>query len=97
LPPTLSTSFMPSWLYPTADAFDQFLDQSGVNQRIYALLDETDIDDVSALAKAGAQEECLLLTGEGSIRHIFRRRGRAHGKRGLGVIGGQLVTPCSLP
>lgn len=40
----------------TADAFDQFLDQSGVNQRIYALLDaETDIDDVSALAKAGAQ------------------------------------------
>ncbi len=30
-------------------------DQSGVNQRIYALLDETDIDDVSALAKAGAQ------------------------------------------
>ena len=31
------------------------MDQSGVNQRIYELLDETDIDDVSALAKAGAQ------------------------------------------
>ncbi len=46
---------VPNGFATTADAFDQFLDQSGVNQRIYALLDETDIDDVSALAKAGAQ------------------------------------------
>ncbi len=38
-----------------ADAFNQFLDQSGVNQRIYELLDKTDIDDVTQLAKAGAQ------------------------------------------
>ncbi len=46
---------VPNGFATTADAFNQFLDQSGVNQRIYALLDETDIDDVSALAKAGAQ------------------------------------------
>ena len=46
---------VPNGFATTADAFNLFLDQSGVNQRIYALLDETDIDDVSALAKAGAQ------------------------------------------
>jgi pyruvate,water dikinase len=46
---------VPNGFATTADAFNQFLDQSGVNQRIYELLDETDIDDVSALAKAGAQ------------------------------------------
>ncbi len=48
---------VPNGFATTADAFNQFLDQSGVNQRIYALLDETDIDDVSALAKAGAQSD----------------------------------------
>ncbi len=45
---------VPNGFATTADAFNQFLDQSGVNQRIYALLDETDIDDVQALAKAGS-------------------------------------------
>ncbi len=44
---------VPNGFATTADAFNQFLDQSGgVNQRIYELLDKTDIDDVSpALAK----------------------------------------------
>lgn len=46
---------VPNGFATTADAFNQFLDQSGVNQRIYELLDKTDIDDVSQLAKAGAQ------------------------------------------
>ena len=46
---------VPNGFATTADAFNLFLDQSGVNQRIYQLLDETNIDDVSALAKAGAQ------------------------------------------
>ncbi|WP_348257315.1 PEP/pyruvate-binding domain-containing protein, partial [Salmonella enterica] len=32
-----------------------FLDHSGVIPRMYALLDKTDIDDVSPLANAGAQ------------------------------------------
>ena len=40
--------------------------------------------------KALHVKECLLLTGEGSIWHIFRRRRGAHGKRGLSVIGGEL-------
>ena len=46
---------VPNGFATTADAFNYFLDQSGVNQRIYDLLDQTDIDDVTALAKAGAQ------------------------------------------
>lgn len=46
---------VPNGFATTSEAFNQFLDQSGVNQRIYALLDETDIDDVDELAKAGKQ------------------------------------------
>jgi len=46
---------VPNGFATTADAFNQFLDQSGVSQRIYALLDKTDIDDVDELAKAGKQ------------------------------------------
>lgn len=46
---------MPNGFATTAEAFNQFLDQSGVNQRIYALLDKTDIDDISQLTAAGAQ------------------------------------------
>lgn len=46
---------VPNGFATTSDAFNQFLDQSGVNQRIYDLLDKTDIDDVDELAKAGKQ------------------------------------------
>ncbi|KKB05015.1 phosphoenolpyruvate synthase [Pantoea anthophila] len=46
---------VPNGFATTSYAFNLFLDQSGLNQRIYALLDETDIDDVEALAKAGKQ------------------------------------------
>ncbi|MGK4328564.1 phosphoenolpyruvate synthase [Lonsdalea quercina] len=46
---------VPNGFATTAQAFNDFLTQSGINQRIYALLDKTDIDDVNQLAKAGAQ------------------------------------------
>lgn len=46
---------VPNGFATTAQAFNDFLEQSGVNQRIYNLLDETDIDDVNQLATAGAQ------------------------------------------
>lgn len=46
---------VPNGFATTAQAFNDFLEQSGVNQRIYDLLDKTDIDDVTQLAKAGAQ------------------------------------------
>src|SRR5574343_11467 len=46
---------VPGCFATTAEAFNQFLEQSGVNERIYQLLDGLDVDDVTALAKAGAQ------------------------------------------
>ncbi len=46
---------VPNGFATTSWAFNQFLDQSGLNQRIYALLDKTEIDDVEALAVAGKQ------------------------------------------
>ncbi|MFI8416459.1 phosphoenolpyruvate synthase [Serratia sp. NPDC078593] len=45
---------VPNGFATTAQAFNDFLEQSGVNQRIYQLLDHTDVDDVAQLAKAGA-------------------------------------------
>ncbi len=46
---------VPNGFATTADAFNEFLEQSGVNDRIYALLDTLDTNDVKALAEAGKQ------------------------------------------
>lgn len=46
---------VPGGFATTAYAFNQFLEQSGVNERIYQLLDGLDVDDVTALAAAGKQ------------------------------------------
>ncbi|WP_336407000.1 phosphoenolpyruvate synthase [Gallaecimonas mangrovi] len=46
---------VPGGFATTAHAFNQFLEQSGVNAKIYDLLDKLDVDDVNALAKAGTQ------------------------------------------
>lgn len=46
---------VPGGFATTAYAFNQFLEQSGLNERIYQVLDGLDVDDVNALAKAGAQ------------------------------------------
>lgn len=70
---------VPNGFATTAEAFNQFLDQSGVNQRIYALLDETNIDDVDALAKAGKQIRAWIVETpfqpalEQAIRNAYER------------------------
>lgn len=46
---------VPGGFATTAYAFNQFLEQSGLNERIYQLLDGLNVDDVNTLAKAGAQ------------------------------------------
>lgn len=46
---------VPGGFATTADAFNEFLEQSGLNQKIYNLLDALDVDDVRALASAGSQ------------------------------------------
>ena len=46
---------VPNGFATTAEAFNHFLEQSGVNQRIYQLLDTIDVDDINQLTTAGAQ------------------------------------------
>ncbi|MEQ9917538.1 phosphoenolpyruvate synthase [Pectobacterium aroidearum] len=46
---------VPNGFATTAQAFNDFLNQSGINQRIYELLDRTNIDDLNQLASAGTQ------------------------------------------
>ncbi len=44
---------VPGGFATTSYAFNEFLEQSGVNDKIYQLLDDLNVDDVNALAKAG--------------------------------------------
>lgn len=44
---------VPGGFATTADAFNEFLEQSGINEKIYLLLDDLDVSDVKALAAAG--------------------------------------------
>ncbi len=44
---------VPGGFATTAYAFNEFLDKSGVEAKIYDLLDQLDVDDVNALAEAG--------------------------------------------
>lgn len=44
---------VPGGFATTAHAFNLFLEQSGLEQRIHTLLDSLDVDDISALGKAG--------------------------------------------
>ncbi|RLV58703.1 phosphoenolpyruvate synthase [Parashewanella curva] len=46
---------VPGGFATTSHAFNEFLEQSGVNQKIYEILDTLDVDDVNQLAKVGAQ------------------------------------------
>ena len=45
---------VPGGFATTAEAFNEFLDQSGLEKRIHDTLDALDVDDVNALAEAGA-------------------------------------------
>ncbi len=46
---------VPAGFATTADAFREFLAQDGLDKKIYALLNDLDIDDVRLLAKVGKQ------------------------------------------
>ena len=52
---------VPGGFATTAQAYRDFLEQSGLNDRIHAALDALDVDDVNALAKTGAQiRQCVM-------------------------------------
>lgn len=46
---------VPGGFATTSHAFNEFLEQSGLNQKIYHILDSLDVDDVNALAEVGAK------------------------------------------
>ena len=45
---------VPGGFATTSDAFNEFLEQSGLNAKIHDILDTLDVDDVNTLAKVGA-------------------------------------------
>lgn len=55
---------VPGGFATTADAYREFLEQSGLNNRIHDLLDSLDVDDVNALAKAGSQIRQWIMEAE---------------------------------
>jgi pyruvate,water dikinase len=44
---------VPGGFATTSYAFNEFLEQSGINDKIYELLDNLDVDDLAALSKSG--------------------------------------------
>jgi len=55
---------VPGGFATTAEAYREFLEQSGLNDRIHDLLDKLDVDDVNALAKAGSQIRQWIMEAE---------------------------------
>ncbi|MFC3606990.1 phosphoenolpyruvate synthase [Stutzerimonas tarimensis] len=55
---------VPGGFATTAEAYRDFLDQSGLNARIHAALDALDVDDVNALARTGAQIRQSIMDAE---------------------------------
>lgn len=55
---------VPGGFATTAQAYRDFLEQSGLNDKIHAALDALDVDDVNALAKTGAQIRQWVMEAE---------------------------------
>ncbi|NIW24977.1 MAG: phosphoenolpyruvate synthase, partial [Gammaproteobacteria bacterium] len=52
---------VPGGFATTAAAYRVFLDEAGLDEQIHAILDDLDVDDVSALTKAGAEIRRMIL------------------------------------
>jgi pyruvate,water dikinase len=55
---------VPGGFATTAQAYRDFLEQSGLNDQIHAALDVLDVDDVNALAKTGAKIRQWIMEAE---------------------------------
>ena len=55
---------VPGGFATTAQAYRDFLEQSGLNDQIHKALDALDVDDVNALAKTGAQIRQWIMDAE---------------------------------
>ncbi|WP_152389572.1 phosphoenolpyruvate synthase [Azotobacter salinestris] len=92
---------VPGGFATTAQAYRDFLEQSGLNDRIHAALDALDVDDVNALAKTGAQirqwvmEADLPVQLDADIRRAFAEM--AGGNEHLAVAVRSSATAEDLP
>ncbi|HGN2510107.1 TPA: phosphoenolpyruvate synthase [Pseudomonas aeruginosa] len=92
---------VPGGLATTAQAYRDFLEQSGLNDRIHAALDALDVDDVNALAKTGAQIRQWVMEAEfparldSEIRQAFAAL--ANGNDNLAVAVRSSATAEDLP
>ncbi|MBG5300912.1 phosphoenolpyruvate synthase [Pseudomonas aeruginosa] len=92
---------VPGGFATTAQAYRDFLEQSGLNNRIHAALDALDVDDVNALAKTGAQIRQWVMEAEfparldSEIRQAFAAL--ANGNDNLAVAVRSSATAEDLP
>ena len=52
---------VPGGFATTAEAYREFLDQSGLDKKIHDALDKLDVNDVNALAETGAEIRSWIL------------------------------------
>ena len=74
---------VPGGFATTAQAYRDFLEQSGLNDRIHAALDALDVDDVNALAKTGAQIRQWVMEADFPARLDAEIRTASRGERSL--------------
>lgn len=92
---------VPGGFATTAQAYRDFLEQSGLNDRIHAALDALDVDDVNALVKTGAQIRQWVMEAEfparldSEIRQAFAAL--ANGNDNLAVAVRSSATAEDLP
>ncbi|HDQ4072075.1 TPA: phosphoenolpyruvate synthase [Pseudomonas aeruginosa] len=92
---------VPGGFATTAQAYRDFLEQSGLNDRIHTALDALDVDDVNALAKTGAQIRQWVMEAEfparldSEIRQAFAAL--ANGNDNLAVAVRSSATAEDLP
>ncbi|OAI91272.1 phosphoenolpyruvate synthase [Pseudomonas putida] len=92
---------VPGGFATTAQAYRDFLEQSGLNDKIHAALDALDVDDVNALAKTGAQIRQWVMEAEfparldAEIRTAFAAM--ANGNENMAVAVRSSATAEDLP
>src|SRR5690606_27944296 len=92
---------VPGGFATTAQAYRDFLEQSGLNDRIHEALDALDVDDVNALARTGAQIRQWIMEAEfpaqldADIRAAFAEL--SAGNDNLSVAGRSSATAEDLP
>ena len=82
---------VPNGFATSAAAFNEFLEQSGLNERIHSLLDKLDTNDIKALAEVGKQiRQWVIETPfqpalEQAIQHAYQQLSGGNGQLSFAV------------